>query len=160
MKNKEDFQEEFKGKESDATYVAPRRTFTPDDEAIHEILVNVLAKWRSARASEHDEWKETVVLSSVKSAPKAASLPLKGEQNVLPETVIISTPGAKAGPVKPSRPPSLDDVRSLDQTVAIQDGKKGTPAKKEIKKPLGLDLLTETVILPPKKEKDKKKDGE
>jgi len=41
MKNKEDFQEEFKGKESDATYVAPRRTFTPDDEAIHEILAEL-----------------------------------------------------------------------------------------------------------------------
>lgn len=158
--NKEDSQEEFKGKESDKTYIVPRRTFTPNDEAIHEILVKVLAKWRSERVSENEEWKETVILSSGKSIPQSAALPPNEERDELPETVIISPLGTTGRSVKPLQQPSSSDRKSLNETVAIQDGKKGPLTKKEVKKPLGQDLLTETVILQPKKEKGKKKDAE
>lgn len=136
-----------------------KRVIAMHDEAILEILRNVIRKWRAERATEQEEWKETVVLSSSGSGTKASSFSLKKEREILPETVIISPPGTRGESEKPSRQSVSEDLKSLDETVSLQEGKKGPLSKKDIKKPRDQDFLTETVILKPSKEKDKKNDG-
>ncbi len=185
------------------------RIHPAEDEAIHDILVRIMKRWRSRGEEAEEVLKETVVLSPEglkgKPAPpaeeeeqatvilspeglkeKTIPSPVR-EEEVSEETVILSPEGLKEKPAPPppkekeveeaipetviisprgteKYPPSFaqgvkaQDLGPEEKTLSPEEAEKLEAMKKKIKKPEEQDFLAETVILGPRKPREKKKE--
>ena len=118
-----------------------------DNEAIHDILLGILRKWRTEGEMEREELRETIILSPGGAKVEKETLPPPVQatewKEDIPETVILS-------PSRPTPTPSFPKV------APSREADKMSVIPKTEKQPED-DVLTETVILGPGKVRDKKK---
>lgn len=120
------------------TYPSESRT---ENRAIHHLLIKILDQWQAGIQSEQ----------------RTPSFFQRTERNEdIPETVILSpsdtVPAASHSPQSPSNDSERRIISSIDDETLRVTPKTG-------KQPYQGDFLAETVILSPKKIRDKKKDG-
>ncbi len=112
-----------------------------ENEAIHNILLKILEKWRTDWSPGEKELEKTVVLSpgypaSTEPSSSSESSALKVSEDALAETVIL--------PPKEGRPvPSSASLTEKSRGHEAFSKKEELPEKEE--------FLEETVILKPKK---------
>lgn len=131
-----------------------------EDEAIHGILTRIVQKWQVGMEGEKEEWKKTVVLSPEGLKEESSSSLMEGkEDEMIPETVILSAPGAGLGfeekgtAKEGDRASSLRKIDALPtgedfsvQTVILGSGKGLSPSSREVpSKEFG---LRQTALLP------------
>lgn len=110
-----------------------------ENEMIHGILMRILEKWRMEIGTSEEDLEKTVILSPENIGQREAPpppKPIKGMEEAIPETVILSP--------KDNRPgiPMASPVASSKESVSIQ--RPDEPPEKD-------EFLEETVVLRPGK---------
>jgi hypothetical protein len=104
-----------------------------EDGVIHGILARIVQKWRAGMEVEKEEWKETIVLSPEGLKKESgSSLREEKENEIIPETVILSAPGAGLG---------------LEEKETAKEGGRLSSPRKIDELPTGEDFSVQTVIL-------------
>ncbi len=152
-----------------------------ENEAVHNILVKIMNKWRlrveaveeeetiilpsqglkekTSPLQEKEELQETVILSpeGLKEKASPPSLQEKEVTEVVPETVIISPPGIDKYSSDSLPGEQAQDLGQEEKMISPKEVEKLELTKKRIKKPEDEDFLAETVILGPQKVREKSK---
>jgi hypothetical protein len=137
LKQLENLREEVKkalfSKKPMVSLQAGRLETNTEDEAIHRILTRIVQKWQAGIEGEKEEWKETVVLSPEGlKKESSSSLREEKENEIIPETVILSAPGAGLG---------------LEEKGTAKEGDCISSPRKIDELPTGKDFSVQTVIL-------------
>lgn len=118
----------------------PRQVSQPEirseDEAIRQILLRILDKWRFDVEGKKEELEKTVILSTEgfqKEIP-TAPIQVKETQEVLPETVILSRQETlkelgKTSPIQKLQEEPKEDL-FLKETIILKPDRGRDPQKK------------------------------
>ncbi len=142
------------------------------DEAIRDILINLMDKWRLELEEKEESLEETVVISAKDSEILDKTLAIPTEDDEIQETVILSPEGFEKEEdipetvvISPSDmnnvfPGAYEAVRSKDvystkKVGLVQEEPKGSEISETTEDKLEKDLMAETVIISPDKAGDK-----
>ncbi len=135
-----------------------------EDEAIRQILLKILDKWRIDEEGKKEELEKTVILSSKGIAKEIPPGPIqvKETQEMLAETVILSSKGiAKEIPPGPIQVKETQEMLAetviFSQKETLKEPGKTSLTQKPQEEPKEDLFLKETIILKPDRGKDPQK---
>ncbi|HDH04223.1 MAG TPA: hypothetical protein ENH01_00720 [Nitrospirae bacterium] len=120
-----------------------------ESEAILAILRKIYDKWSIELTQPDAEFTETVILSADTSRKEHTSPEPPDQEDPLQETVIMPSQGHK----------DLSSLLPGIKSKKRESGEPSEPAGEKIKKIQEEDVLSRTIILKPRKIRDKIKNG-